>query len=107
MFRSFMKGLVAAVPVNVPAVHIVVVYFAEDNAADESNRAAVEQLLEYYQHSNGFAFTYDCEFYIFMYIYIYWVFFCVWGVLLCLLLLLLLLLFLLLICVCVLICGHS
>ena len=63
MFRSFMKGLAAAVPRRVgarlsPPLHIVVVYFAEDNAADESSRASVEQLLEFYQHNNGFGYTY-------------------------------------------------
>ena len=58
MFRSFMKGLATAVPAHSAPIHIVVVYFAEDNAADESSRAAVEQLLEFYQHSHGFGYTY-------------------------------------------------
>ena len=57
MFRSFMKGLATAVPAHSAPIHIVVVYFAEDNAADESSRAAVEQLLEFYQHSHGFGYT--------------------------------------------------
>lgn len=57
IFGSFMKGVLAAIPKYSPPVHIVVVYFAEDNAADESNRAAVEQLLEFYQHNHGLGFT--------------------------------------------------
>eukprot|EP00048_Salpingoeca_helianthica_P004554 m.78201 g.78201 ORF g.78201 m.78201 type:complete len:522 (-) comp13241_c0_seq4:28-1593(-) len=57
MFRSFMKGVLAAIPKHSPPVHIVVVYFAEDTAVDETSRAAVEQLLEFYQHNHGLGFT--------------------------------------------------
>lgn len=58
MFQSFLKGLAAVVPKKAPPVHVVVVYFAEETPEDETNRASVEQLLEFYQHNHGFGFTY-------------------------------------------------
>jgi hypothetical protein len=57
MFRSFMKGLSAAVGPNDPHIHIIVIYFAEDSESDEANRAAVEEVLQFYQDGHGISFT--------------------------------------------------